>query len=1331
MRAVIPWAEGELQTLAADPHSRVFSDLRKITVVLQPFHLQDLKTAVRDLLNASVNCYDKSLDGIFLGYDKLKVLSKSASVSAESSGVAIEIQANFYSFRPEIGCVLKGIVNKISNDHVGILVYQRFNISCPRPGSDAKSAKWIGNKVVMHQEVIFKLKEKNFSGKLPFFKGKIMDIGNVVTGLNEQDKKPKKKSKEIVPDESNSTETSSQVTKKSRKHKLDQSNENIEVKAKKSKKEVETLKRPVEKDADVSVAASELSSSKKKKKKVSIGSVDETDFIPRFSLDVSQLPEDLPPPNADSTHFDLTKNLSVSLKQDKKKKKAKSSDLTAIGEESADGSKVNSKLTDKSQQPSEEKPKKKSKTSIQEPSPSASEDAHSVKTPKKKNLKETVELNLLPSSSKKISKQAEATAKIVESPSVKDKKSKTAKSVNDSQLSAVPQNDTHHSKGSISIEVKNPLSPLKDKKKSKEDKTSPTKEKKSKREKSPSKEKMKEISSCSLTSEDLFPPGQRSFRASPKKQFSPRKDSIAHSPELEYFSVSRSMMDSELGTRSSGGQVRLMFGSLEGKIPGPPESPIKSSAAKKVDSDSDSDPPPPKKLASPIKSSAPKKVESDSDSDPPPPKKLTSPIKSSAAKKVDSDSDSDSTPPKKLVISSKSKDSSDSSDAENGLAAVRAKMAPRKLSEDDSDNSDFETAVQNRLLLSMGVMQSPFKTATPIVNHGSSESESDGSSDEDRLPRKVANMNSAKTEHVPKGTQNQTKGQESDSDDDLDAIRAAMLKVAENKQTKNKPSKSKPSKLAPNAACSKMSSPEKKSILKKSENVSQKNSKPNDESDSDIDVIKSAMVKVKEMASSESSLPKATRGKKLKSENQDVPAKKSKAASAEKSKLKLDNKISTNVSQESSKDLKNKPDTDDSDNDEVLKTAMQTLAPVSKKEKSKATPVKKSQLKSSESILTSVFKVNTPDSDDSDDGENEIMKAAVQAALKTKLDQKSKRENANALIKKTKAAPAEKTKPKHSTKTDLKNIPDKDDSDDKVKNQALKAAIQSLSPDRKKEKLKVSPVKKSQLKSCESISTSVSKVTSKGPKITPDSDDSDDGENEIMKAAIQAALKAKLEQKSKRENANALIKKTKAAPAEKTKLKHSSKTDSKNIPDNDDSDDDAENQVLKAAMQNLTSVKKGKDKTAKGKKILNKSEPEPSEKSSLPRVSNISGISDDSDSGPDDVNTTRSIEEMRQRQSAAKAVKPAKNRKNSDGEKSLMVNSSKSSSKKNKPNDKSALADMQSDSKKGKTSKGNTSKRIPNSEKNQKPRGKKKAGSDDEISNVMQRLLKKAQLGKL
>lgn len=60
-------------------------------------------------INASFDSFCR-LDGILLSYRHLRVLSKSASVAAETSGVVLEIQADFYVFRPEIGGVLQGNV---------------------------------------------------------------------------------------------------------------------------------------------------------------------------------------------------------------------------------------------------------------------------------------------------------------------------------------------------------------------------------------------------------------------------------------------------------------------------------------------------------------------------------------------------------------------------------------------------------------------------------------------------------------------------------------------------------------------------------------------------------------------------------------------------------------------------------------------------------------------------------------------------------------------------------------------------------------------------------------------------------------------------------------------------------------------------------------------------------------------------------------------------------------------------------------------------------------------------------------------------------------------
>lgn len=1066
--------------------------------------------------------------------------------------------------------------------------------------------------------------------------------------------------------------------------------EHVEVKTKKSKNVVEPLKRP----ADDSIGIPELTSPKLKKKKVSIGSVGETDFIPRLSLDVSQLPEDLPPPNANSTHFDLTKNLSLSVKAEKKKKKMNDPDLTAIREESADGSKVNSRLTEKSQQLNEEKSKKKAKN-VNQDSSSVTEGAPTVKTPKKKSSKEEKQDELtipLPKSPKKNLKTAEASSsQVVDSVPVKDKKSKTNKNINASvQFNAELENDIE----------KNLLSPSKGKKKSKEDKgessahkekkktkeekltTSPTKEKKKSKDKfdsSPAKEKTKDIASCSVMSDDYIPPGQKSFKASPKKHSGdcPWKEeslsvSLANTPGIEYFAASSSMIDAELSSRRSGRQVPLMYGSLEGKIPPPPESPVKSSVSTKVESDSDSNP----------------------------------------------------LPPKKLVISSKSQDSSDSSDSDSDQAAAPSKST-QKPRYDDSDDSDSDTAAQNRLLVSMGVMQSPLKTAKPIVKPDSSDSESEESSDEGKSAKVGANKNylNAKSQkpilaaqakskldvsrsqsskkafktntanqNVLNSSQlNQTKGQDSDSEDDLEAMKAALLKIEENKHSKVKPSKKKQSKLNSDSLDALTKKTEKKSnsktMVKVSQNSSKVNStlsKPCEESDSDSELIKSASMKV-------SALPKATQGKKSKPVNQEEPSKKSKAASV--SKTKPSDNISS-ISQ-ATKDNKNKPEIDDSDDeDEDIRVAIQNL--VNKKsgkteapsKKVKATPAKKTKQKPIDSKIKSEI-------DDSDD--DDAIKAAIQKVVN------NTHEKQDASSKKTKAAPVKKSKLKANissvplTSGDSKNKAEIDDSDD---DEGMRAVVKNL-VNKKAEKAEV-PSKK-----VKAANAKINKQKPSDSKNKPENDDSDD-DNEAIRAAIQKVVN------NSPEKHDVPSKKVKAVAVKKTKKQQLS--DLKNNAEIDDSDED---EAVRNVMQKFKEPgakekqKRGTSKpvnvTSPSKKLPEKSQPVPVKKSSLSPVKNCSSVSYDSDSGPDDKNTTDTMEEMRQQRvaggSKAKAAKSVKSQKIS----------------------------AKAEPKKAKSSKANTSSKIALvedsiSEKKQKPKNKKKASADEEISDVMQRLLAQAKL---
>lgn len=861
MPAHLPWGEDELQKLIALAESRVFRDQRKIPVVLQPIHLHDLKSAVRDLLNESVNSYDKALDGILLSYKHLKVLSKSASVSAETSGVVLEIQADFFVFRPEIGCILNGVVNKISKDHVGVLVYNRFNVSCPRPSSESRSEKWLGNYVVMHQEVTFKLKDKNFSGRLPFFKGKLISIGEITHTVNETDKLGKKKKKEVAQtlNASEPADAVSTLVSRNRKHKLEKFEFNDASQSKRPKKNsvgssvqanvfdsVANTPVPIEASESKKMKVSALcnyekstinpmqddsTSSKKKKKKIkiSVGCTEGNDYIPRLSLDVSQLPEHLPPPNADSTHFDLAKNDPNVLSKSEKKKRSKEthSAMSTIQEESAGTQKNLSKLISQSmkgQESQEEKVKKKKgkksgkelinhdlsqvlfdnrkinlkssenekKYLVSQPEPPSTlqstrvEQIYSQKKKKQKSHESILGQDLSKHNLKRddsvsnelqdvAQKKKQKTPEALEAAHTKEKKAKKNKAFNvlpSTELSMKEIQPGHH-KISILMSPKVPSAECLNVQRTTQSKKtlkiaeelfSPLKHKKDKV------KELQEKPGTDADSDDTIPPGQKLARksdGSPTKRASFGSTSFGKSPGIGFLAPSSSTTDFDLGTQKGGRHVPIFIGNLEGKKVPPPESPMKS----------------PEKRA--------RKHESDSDAP----------------------------QPKRVVISSSVRNQSSDSESDYGNEqSTSAKFNLPNVGQHSSE-SDSDTAVKSKLLQSMGVMQSPLKTAKPFLKQNSSDSESEGSVDGDRkhniVSRPISKTNSKLSSKIkasfaseikspPKKASKQSKSQilqksnvsqgtksissprkvmpaphaaESDSDSDLEVMKNALLQL--------------------------------------------------------------------------------------------------------------------------------------------------------------------------------------------------------------------------------------------------------------------------------------------------------------------------------------------------------------------------------------------------------------------------------------------------------------------------------------------------------------------------------------------------------------------------
>ncbi|XP_075228791.1 uncharacterized protein LOC142328721 isoform X2 [Lycorma delicatula] len=123
-------------------------------LVLSPFQLQDLKRCIKEYLYSTVAKYDSDVQDD--GYNKLSY------------------NADIYVFKPKIGSILTGIINKKSDDHLGCLVHKVFNIAIPRPDNKDESS-WIGTQLKIGQEVQFKVVEVDLNEDMPYIKGELLN----------------------------------------------------------------------------------------------------------------------------------------------------------------------------------------------------------------------------------------------------------------------------------------------------------------------------------------------------------------------------------------------------------------------------------------------------------------------------------------------------------------------------------------------------------------------------------------------------------------------------------------------------------------------------------------------------------------------------------------------------------------------------------------------------------------------------------------------------------------------------------------------------------------------------------------------------------------------------------------------------------------------------------------------------------------------------------------------------------------------------------------------------------------------------------------------------
>ncbi|XP_031833864.2 RNA polymerase I subunit F isoform X1 [Nomia melanderi] len=181
----ITWSLLELKGLLEDEESRVYFEKSKKHFGLHPFHLTNLNASLNEILSSNLNSYDAELKGFLLAYQNPKLLTPLGEIFYDTCFIHVDIQAEFYVFRPEVGCCLKGTINKKGLDHIGVLVHKAFNVSIPKPEDQEN---WLGDNLEIGQEVKFTVTFLDFNSKLPFIRGSL-DSDNYLQGCKLTEKK--------------------------------------------------------------------------------------------------------------------------------------------------------------------------------------------------------------------------------------------------------------------------------------------------------------------------------------------------------------------------------------------------------------------------------------------------------------------------------------------------------------------------------------------------------------------------------------------------------------------------------------------------------------------------------------------------------------------------------------------------------------------------------------------------------------------------------------------------------------------------------------------------------------------------------------------------------------------------------------------------------------------------------------------------------------------------------------------------------------------------------------------------------------------------------------
>ena len=167
-------------------------------VSLLPCYLGRLAEGILQHLNGRVLRYSEQYGGVLLSYSKPCVLQRCGTIFDEQPHIHFDVKFTACIFKPTVGSLLWGAVNKVGGDYIGCLVYDCFNaaVVIETQRQQRVTNGWLA-RVKIGSKILFRVTKLDISGGILSLRGEHFDIGSTVdiSSVVDCGSAPKKKQK--------------------------------------------------------------------------------------------------------------------------------------------------------------------------------------------------------------------------------------------------------------------------------------------------------------------------------------------------------------------------------------------------------------------------------------------------------------------------------------------------------------------------------------------------------------------------------------------------------------------------------------------------------------------------------------------------------------------------------------------------------------------------------------------------------------------------------------------------------------------------------------------------------------------------------------------------------------------------------------------------------------------------------------------------------------------------------------------------------------------------------------------------------------------------------